>query len=273
MIENFLSTRITFKDSIKIILYYAIIIGILMFINTVFLHLGDPKFGKSGWLLYWPVWGIPYSIPVIFNIIFSRLFKLDRKISNIVCYVEIFIISLIIEACWIFNLDSLGISAILLSIISLTIIFATLILFLKLKLTNIKHILLFMLVSSGTVASAYYYFIFDADRKLSLWNEPADSSEAYIIAVKYGDKCTFDEAQSLIWSTNTGTASLAGILDQGWRGTGYLRLYYKNSQGINVKIVEEQLKSRLKKNADLVKTSKECKVAIVDDKGYFALLN
>ena len=40
---------------------FAIGVGLLMLLNTTLLGLGDPKFGRSGWEVYWPLWLAFYS--------------------------------------------------------------------------------------------------------------------------------------------------------------------------------------------------------------------
>jgi hypothetical protein len=43
---------------------YVMLAGAVMITNTAVLGLGDPKFGAWGWMLYWPIWGAVYFVPI-----------------------------------------------------------------------------------------------------------------------------------------------------------------------------------------------------------------
>ena len=40
----------------------------LMYLNTTYLDLGDPKFGQNGWTFYWWVWALMYLPPLVFGV-------------------------------------------------------------------------------------------------------------------------------------------------------------------------------------------------------------
>jgi hypothetical protein len=43
------------------LLIFILATGLLMFVNTVALNLGDSKFGEFGWFIYWPMWVMAFS--------------------------------------------------------------------------------------------------------------------------------------------------------------------------------------------------------------------
>lgn len=143
---------ITLKDFLKLVLCHILIVGILMYVNTT----GDTKFGESGWLLYWPFWGIFYSIPLIITVIFTRVFKLHRKLSRIICYSEVITASIMLEVIWIFDLDYIG----NLNIISLIIIFSLITSFLRSGRLNVKNVLLLITLTLSIIISLHCYFVF-----------------------------------------------------------------------------------------------------------------
>jgi hypothetical protein len=47
--------------SIAFLIAYVYSVIVIMYINTAWFELGDVKFGKGGWEIYWPVWSILYA--------------------------------------------------------------------------------------------------------------------------------------------------------------------------------------------------------------------
>jgi hypothetical protein len=45
-------------------------VGLLMYANTNYLNLGDPKFGEGGWQIYWPLWSASYAPALLTGFVF-----------------------------------------------------------------------------------------------------------------------------------------------------------------------------------------------------------
>jgi len=88
--------------AVVFIAIYILLVGVLMYMNTNVLGLGDPKFGGQGWLFYWPLWGIMYS-PAIVAILF---FLPERNIANsqLMFSAALIIILLVLEISFFYDI-------------------------------------------------------------------------------------------------------------------------------------------------------------------------
>ena len=68
------STGITLRAALAFLAAFALCTGALMMLNTIVFGFGDPKFGRSGWTLYWPLWVGFYSpAALLFAVQSSRI--------------------------------------------------------------------------------------------------------------------------------------------------------------------------------------------------------
>lgn len=92
--------------SIASVVLYCTVIVSLMYVNTVYLSLGDPKFGEDGWEFYWYIWALFYSPMLIYGFVLNY-FKNDKFKDYIKCnlvfilFLAVFIeISFIKDISW-----------------------------------------------------------------------------------------------------------------------------------------------------------------------------
>ena len=83
---------------------YVLIVTGLMFINTTYLNLGDDKWAKNGWMIYWWLWTIFYS-PILTYLIIVN-WKKNSQIGDFTKWNLIFILVLspIIEVSFIYDI-------------------------------------------------------------------------------------------------------------------------------------------------------------------------
>ena len=85
---------------------YCVVVTILMYVNTVYLNLGDPKLGADGWTSYWFIWAASFSpiflFGVVLNWIVNGLIKDYAKCNFVlIILLSIFVeISFIVDISW-----------------------------------------------------------------------------------------------------------------------------------------------------------------------------
>ncbi len=59
-----------YLQSLICLIVFGCAVGLLMYANTNYLNMGDEKFDEDGWILYWPLWSVVYTPPLLTGFVF-----------------------------------------------------------------------------------------------------------------------------------------------------------------------------------------------------------
>jgi hypothetical protein len=82
---------------------YVISVGVLMFLNTSWLEMGDPAWGLTGWRYYWPFWALATG-PAVCLVLYDQWRVGGSAKRNFVCAALLFSLLCFVELCFLLSL-------------------------------------------------------------------------------------------------------------------------------------------------------------------------
>jgi len=93
-----------YLQSLIYLIVFGCAVGLLMYANTNYLNKGDPKFGKGGWEIYWPLWSAFYAPLLLIGFAFIWI-RRDPRRSVTLHLVYLLLVLVVMEVSFVVDIQ------------------------------------------------------------------------------------------------------------------------------------------------------------------------